>query len=217
LVDEYRPVAAVLPLLDWVLEWYLRGIRHDLVRLLAGRGVRTALDVGCGTGALARLLADAGISTVCMDPSSTMLSLAGRRAGSPPRFRVLAGSAEQLPFGREFDAVVFSLVLHELDTEQRELAWREAHRVLQPGGVVVVVEFTRPGRGGLAARLGGTLIRFIERQAGRIHPPHYAGYRELMDAGGFAAWLRVRAAHVLEERRYFWGNIGLFAVAARTE
>ncbi len=216
-MDEYQPVAALLPLLDWVLEWYLRGVRRELVRLLATRGTRAALDVGCGTGALSRLLADAGITTVCMDPSRTMLSMAERRAGVPPRFCVLAGSAERIPFGREFNAVIFSLVLHELDAEQRELAWREAHRVLRPGGVVVVVEFTHPERGGGAAWLGGALLRFVERQAGRIHPPHYTGYRHLMAGGGFAAWLRAHDARVLEERRYFWGNIGLFAVAARPD
>lgn len=211
--DEYRPVAAVLPLLDRLLEWSMRGIRRDLVRALTSRRVRTALDVGCGTGALPRLLADAGIATVCMDPSRTMLALAERRAGSPPRFRVLVGSAGRIPFARDFDAVVFSLVLHELDPEQREQAWREAHRVLRPGGLLVVVDYTLPERRGFRAWWGGAVLRFIEWQAGRVHPPHYAGYRHLVETGGLTAWLRSHDARILEEHRYVSGNIGLFVVA----
>jgi SAM-dependent methyltransferase len=83
------------------------------------------LDIGCGTGALARVLADMGHDVTGLDGSSRMIGLARRfNAGLPIRF--LVGDALQLAdqaitHGLEppYDVVVASHVLHGLERGQR--------------------------------------------------------------------------------------------------
>lgn len=72
--------------------------RGDLVPylLMAGEfGARSVLDIGCGTGVFALLLADRGLEVVGVDPAGASLDVArGREAptgcagsrATPPRF-----------------------------------------------------------------------------------------------------------------------------------
>ena len=68
-----------------VVEHYLRKrTRFVLEHAPMGKG----LDVGCGTGAFAERLAEAGYEMVGVDPSQGMLDVAGTKApGSRPRWR----------------------------------------------------------------------------------------------------------------------------------
>jgi SAM-dependent methyltransferase len=100
---------------------------------LAGRRV---LDVGCGTGQVARALTDIGARVWGIDPSSEMLARARETA---PRAAFKEGRAEALPFKAGwFERAVFRLVLHLVD---RSRALAEARRVLVPGGRVVAATF----------------------------------------------------------------------------
>jgi SAM-dependent methyltransferase len=99
-------------------------------------GVRsgTALDVGCGPGALTGVLADrlgAEAVSAC-DPSPPFAQECARRH---PGVVVRAGRAEALPFDADsFDSVLAQLVLHFV-TDPGEAA-AEFRRVARPGGVV---------------------------------------------------------------------------------
>lgn len=95
------------------------------------------LEAGCGPGALTRWLVDNGATVVALDVSPEMVRLAGERLGN--RARVLtADLAEPLTFAADasIDLVVASLVLHYLADWTTPLA--EFHRVLAPGGAVVL-------------------------------------------------------------------------------
>lgn len=102
---------------------------------LAGARV---LDVGCGTGKFARVLAERGLAKVWgIDPSPEMLAEARRRV--PASVGLKLGQAEQLAFkGGAFDAAVLWTVVHLID---RRRAFAELHRVLRPGGRVAIVTF----------------------------------------------------------------------------
>lgn len=95
------------------------------------------LDVGCGTGVLARAAAarvGEGGLVWGVDPNPGMLAVASRVAGD---VRLRAGRAEALPFAdQSFDRVVsqFALMFFEDPTA----ASREMARVLRPGGTVAV-------------------------------------------------------------------------------
>ena len=97
----------------------------------------SALDVGCGTGALAIRLAEAGYELVGVDPSEGMLRVLEQRTSS---VRAVKGSGSSLPFGDDsFDLVLSVAVMHHIaapEDVRRTLA--EMVRVTRPGGRVLV-------------------------------------------------------------------------------
>jgi SAM-dependent methyltransferase len=97
------------------------------------RGQR-ALDVGCGTGALAEALAEAlgADSVAAIDPAPASVETCVRRV---PGADVRVRRAEALPFGDgEFDAALAQLVVPWMSDPPRGVA--EMRRVVRPGGVV---------------------------------------------------------------------------------
>ena len=103
------------------------------------------LDLCTGTGDLALELSGLG-SVVACDFSHPMLVLGMEKASRSPAGRRIAfteGDALRLPFpDRSFDAVSIAFGLRNLESYRQGLA--EMHRVLRPGGVLVVLEFTLP-------------------------------------------------------------------------
>jgi len=59
-------------------------------------GARSVLDVGCGTGSFAVLLATRGVDVVGVDPAAAALDVARAKPGAE-RVRWLAGDATELP------------------------------------------------------------------------------------------------------------------------
>lgn len=123
--------------LDWLL-------RHMPELAIAGPQFRL-LDYGCGTAALMRLMARQGLRPAFAgcDISAGMLEEAARtwpaEAGSAPELGLQDGARTLFPDGR-FDLVVISAVLHHVPVEERPAVYAEIHRVLRPGGRVVVFE-----------------------------------------------------------------------------
>ena len=113
-------------------------IRPAFERLGEVRG-RRLLDLGCGHGMAAIVLARRGALVTGLDLSSGYLREAEARArANGVRINWVAADAERLPFAdASFDDVWGNAVLHHLDLEQ---AGRELRRVLRPGGVAVFCE-----------------------------------------------------------------------------
>ncbi|MEW6567882.1 MAG: class I SAM-dependent methyltransferase [Chloroflexota bacterium] len=117
--------------------------RHSLGEPLAGvvrglPGVRL-LDVGAGTGRVARALAGVsgfGGCIIGLDPSRRMLSLAQRRAASTVSRWVQAWS-DPLPFAENTFDLVTCLEVLEF-TPQPLASLRELVRVLRPGAWLLV-------------------------------------------------------------------------------
>lgn len=124
-------------LYDRVSDFQLERGKRLVERLALAEGARV-LDVGCGTGRLARWIADrlgpTG-SVVGIDPLEHRISVARSHAGAA-RFEV--GRAEDLGAFEDssFDAVCLSSVLHWVADKARALA--EIRRVLRAGGRVAV-------------------------------------------------------------------------------
>src|SRR5258708_5572736 len=109
-----------------------------IVRLLREGGVPAhgrVLDVGCGSGLLARKLLDAGFAVTGVDASPAMIELA-REHAPQAQFKVVR-LPNALP---QADAVVSTgHVLNYLDTRDdiaRALA--DVARAIQPGGVLAI-------------------------------------------------------------------------------
>lgn len=101
---------------------------------------REVLDVGCGTGFLALLLAELGYAVTGVDLAEGMLATAERRANAlnpRPVFRV--GDAIAPPFPpASFDAVVNRHLLWTLIDPARAFAsW---YRLLRPGGYLLAID-----------------------------------------------------------------------------
>lgn len=92
-----------------------------------------ALDVGAGTGALARRFVELGAEVTALDPSAAMLAEARRLE---PRLVCAVGRAEALPFpAGAFDLVSAGTCWHWF---RRDEAACEARRVLRPGGRLLI-------------------------------------------------------------------------------
>ncbi|MDQ2069858.1 bifunctional demethylmenaquinone methyltransferase/2-methoxy-6-polyprenyl-1,4-benzoquinol methylase UbiE [Natronospira bacteriovora] len=119
---------------------------------LARTGLRPgdrALDLAGGTGDLTRgLLRQVGEQgeVVLSDINASMLSRGRDRLvdeGADDRLSVVQANAEVLPFpDRHFDCVTIAFGLRNVTHKDRALA--EMHRVLRPGGRLLVLEFSRP-------------------------------------------------------------------------
>ena len=133
---EYAKLAS-----DYDARWsfYVRATTEETLKRIALPAGYRVLDVGCGTGAmLARLAASADAVLFGIDPVPEMLDQARSKVAEKVDLRV--GKAEQIPFGpEEFDVVISCNMLHYV--RQPELAVREMHRVLRPGGKVVVTDW----------------------------------------------------------------------------
>jgi trans-aconitate 2-methyltransferase len=102
---------------------------EDVVQLLAPQQGERVLDLGCGTGHLTHLIAQAGARVVGIDSSEAMIQRA--QAAYPDLdFRVM--SATDISFDTPFDAVFSNAVLHwVLDKEK---AVDHIAQALKPGG-----------------------------------------------------------------------------------
>ena len=105
-----------------------------MVERIAGRGFRTALDVGCGEGRFSRVLRQLDIEPVGIDPTEALITEAKAR---DPEGSYLRAVAEALPFEpQSFDLVVSYLTL--IDIADFETAIAEMERVLMPGGTLLI-------------------------------------------------------------------------------
>jgi ubiquinone/menaquinone biosynthesis C-methylase UbiE len=102
----------------------------------------TALDVGCGTGAITRGIAEAvapGGRVVGIDVHRGLIEEARRRHGGVPDLSFEVCDVEGLPFRDAFDVVTAARVLQWL--ADPSLALRMMTRAARPGGRVVVLDY----------------------------------------------------------------------------
>ena len=136
------------------------------------------LDVGCGTGNYAAALIE---STSCLvsgvDPSRQMLDAA---RASAPWESLGQGDAERLPFGDDsFDVVMSTDVIHHI--ADRDAYFREAVRVLRPGGHLVTITDSHddiPRRRPLSSHFPETVTIELQR-----YPPVPRLLEEMARAG----------------------------------
>lgn len=159
-----------------------RRVYGRLVELSGARPGERALDVGCGTGYLAGLLACAvapGGTVTGIDPAPTMVDHAGRHVRQDG-CTFTQGVAEELPCADgTVDLVVSSLAFHHIPEDRRERALAEMFRVLRPGGRLLLADF-RPPKGRAARHLVGAMTGPVMRDN------HVDLMKPLVSGAGFA-------------------------------
>lgn len=100
-------------------------------------GAHSVLDIGCGTGVFARLLAARGYDVVAVDPARGSLDYARRQPGAND-VRWLFGDATDLPPLRVDLATMTGNVAQAIvDPYDWEQTLRGVHAALRPGGRLV--------------------------------------------------------------------------------
>jgi ArsR family transcriptional regulator len=136
-------------------------------------------DLGCGTGHLTSILSPVVRRVIAVDGSEDMLGAARGRLNAAPNVEFRLGDLENLPIANgELDVAALSLVLHYVAEPQAALS--EAHRVLKPGGRLVVLDMLPHSRAEYREQMGHVWQGFSETQV-----------TEWMTAVGFEA-VRVR-------------------------
>jgi ubiquinone/menaquinone biosynthesis C-methylase UbiE len=119
--------------------------RPWLAALATDRRPCSVLDVGCGTGTLAIEMARVpGVTVTGVDGDPEILTRARRKAGAEG-VEWREAMADALPAADgTFDTAVTSLLLHHLAPATKAAALAEMHRVLRPGGTLLVADWGAP-------------------------------------------------------------------------
>ena len=102
----------------------------DLVMTYAGQPVRTALEIGAGTGKATRLFAQPGVTVTATEPDGHML--AELRKHVPANVKTVQAAFEDLRPAESYGLVYAAAALHWTNPERR---WSRMAALLQPGGV----------------------------------------------------------------------------------
>ncbi len=144
------------------------------------RSGHRVLDVGCGTGVLARA-AHARVGphgqVAGLDPNDGMLAVARR---AEPRIEWQSGTAEQIPYAdRSFDRTVSQFAL--MFFIHPEAALSEISRVTRPDGRIAVAVWDRLDNNRGYARLAALVERlFGSAAADAIRVPFQLGDRDVL-------------------------------------
>ena len=136
---EYRVLAASY---DRMWERYVRDSTALALAEFPTAPALRVLDIGCGTGVLLRrvLDADATRSAIGVDITMNMLRQASQRL--PNTVPLVCASGDAVPLrAASADLVVSTNALHYMRDPIEML--REAHRLLVPGGTVIVSDWCR--------------------------------------------------------------------------
>jgi SAM-dependent methyltransferase len=135
--------------------------------LAASAGVSRAVDLGCGTGTLARMLASGGTSVTGVDPDPEMLRVA-RSKDPEGRVDWRLGYSDVID-AESAEFAVMSGHVAQVFTEDD--AWRatlrDLHRALVPGGLLAF-EGRNPGARKWEAWTRELTLRTVETPAGAV-------------------------------------------------
>lgn len=160
------------------------GWRRKFVSLLSEHKPLKVLDVATGTGDLAIAISKLHPEQINgIDISEGMLEIAknkitGKNSCSMIRFST--GDAENIPFSDDtFDAVTVAFGVRNYENLQKGLS--EMRRVLKPGGVMQILEFSQP-----SSRIFGMFYRIYSKTfiplAGKIISGNKMAYSYLPDS-----------------------------------
>lgn len=138
---------------------------HHLLQQYAPNA-RSILDLGCGTGIHATLLAKAGYQVYGIDLSAEMLHQASDRLSHLPaeiasRLAFSQGDVRHVRINQQFDAVIslFHVISYQTTNEDIQAAFATVKAHLKPGGIFVFDCWYGPG---VLSDRPGTRVKRLE-------------------------------------------------------
>jgi demethylmenaquinone methyltransferase/2-methoxy-6-polyprenyl-1,4-benzoquinol methylase len=124
-----------------------RGWRKKAIKLLRPVSPKLMLDVATGTGDFAIQALDLNpVKVIGVDISEGMLDVGRKKIvvkGLESKIELLSGDSENLPFpDNNFDAVTVGFGVRNFENLEKGL--REINRVMKPGAMLIILEFSRP-------------------------------------------------------------------------
>ncbi len=102
--------------------------------------VRSILDLGCGTGGHALILAERGYKVAGVDLSREMLKISGRKANERElSIEFIQGDVRKIKLNQKFDAVIsmFAVMSYQITNEDLISAFKTASRHLKKNGLFI--------------------------------------------------------------------------------
>ena len=162
-----------------------KGWRKKAIKKLSPLKPQIVLDVATGTGDFA-IQANASLkpsSIIGIDISEGMLEVGRKKIQSRKLSNVITlqqGDSENIPFGEnKFDAVTVAFGVRNFENLRKGL--QEIARVIRPGGMLVVLEFSHPSKFPFK-QLYNTYFKFILPKIGRLVSRDKAAYTYLPES-----------------------------------
>ena len=186
-------------LYDLAFNPVLRRVHHTIVQLAEKYDCHSLVDLGSGTGAQARVLADYGYEVTGIDASSRMIAVARKKSTDSITLIHKDITTVELP-ETLFDAANISLVLHPNTNEVISKILTKAKTLVKSDGVVFITDY---GQGtGVIGRTAGGIMRVIESLA---KPDHRRNYFSFMKHNGIAMISSILPVQVIEKQHYYHG------------
>lgn len=156
---------------------------EGVLELLAVKPGERILDLGCGTGHLAKKIQEQGADVVGIDASPEMIAQAKENY---PELDFNVANGANFSFDESFDAVFTNATLHWIHDADGVI--KSVYQALKPGGRFVG-EFGGKGNNRLMMAATATVLKKHDYVKGDfVHPwfyPSTAEYAAKLEAGGF--------------------------------
>jgi demethylmenaquinone methyltransferase/2-methoxy-6-polyprenyl-1,4-benzoquinol methylase len=200
---------------DFLIEPFLARIKLLTVRILLKRINKShdmrILEVACGTGTLSHLMAEKGFQVLALDKSYSMIRQAYKKINEHCNGRVvlIRGDASTIPFySTSFDVVIMQLGLHEMENKIRIESGLEMIRVAKKNAVFIFFDFVPTDK----LSFSKFILTIVEFMAGT---DHFRNGRSFIRDGGLLTFLENLNLEVIENHRFFKGNIFLTVARKR--
>lgn len=161
-----------------------KGWRKKAINILKPLQPKQMLDVATGTGDFAiEALKLNPVKITGIDISAGMLEMGQKKIvsrGLSDKIELLLGDSENLPFADHFfDAVTVAFGVRNFENLEKGL--KEINRVLKPGGMIVVLEFSKPRKFPFKT-LYNFYFKFVLPRVGRLISNDKAAYTYLPES-----------------------------------
>lgn len=193
--------------LNRMIEPMMRSLIIQVPTLAEMKAGDRALDICCGTGALALRCARLGIIATGIDQDPRVIQVADRkrRARGLSNASFQTANALNLPFGDSyFDHASIAMAVHEVGREERDRIISEMKRVVKKKGSLIFIDYKVP----LPPIPSSYTSRVVELVAGKEHNRCFKDY---IRQGGLDGLLKKHGLH--EKKRGQLGPMWLIATS----